>query len=330
MSSKSLTILELAALAGAELSAEFKSSQQAQQRISRIASLTDARSGDASFLSNPKLVDQLRNTQASVVFVRAADVTAVPATSVALILKDPYLAYARASQYWANAAMPGIHPQAYVAPSARVAATASISAFAYVGEGAVIGERTVLHPRATVLDHCVVGSDCILHSGAVIGADGFGFAREADRWVKIAQLGKVVIEDEVEIGANTTIDRGAINDTRLCKGVKLDNQIQIAHNVVIGENTAIAACVGIAGSTIIGKRCTIGGAAGIIGHLTIADDVHISAFTLVQSSIKKPGHYTGVYPLEEHAAWEKNAATLRQLSKLRDRVRSLEHPDSSE
>jgi UDP-3-O-[3-hydroxymyristoyl] glucosamine N-acyltransferase len=296
----------------------------ASKTITRLNSLQDAKPDEASFLSNPKLISQLKATQAGVVFVREADASSCPSTTIPLIVKDPYLAFAKASQHWAIKTTAGIHPQAYVAASAVVAKSASIGAFAYVGERAVIGEGTVLHPRATVLNDSLIGKNCILHSGCVVGSDGFGFAPEHKTWVKIAQLGRVMIHDDVEVGANTTIDRGALKDTVIHRGVKLDNQIQIAHNVVIGEHTAIAACVGIAGSTTIGARCTIGGAAGVIGHLTIADDVNISAFSLVQSSITQPGQYTGVYPLEPHAHWEKNAATLRRLAKLRERVQSLE------
>ncbi len=322
----SLTIAQLAALTGATIPIGADENYQ----VMHLANLADAGPDAVSFLSNPKLSSQLSATRAGAVLIKSADVIHCPASTIALMVQDPYLAFARLSQHWAKTLSSGIHPQAYVAPSAKLAANVSIGAFAYVGEHVVIGERTILYPRATVLDGTQIGADCILHSGCVIGADGFGFARDGQAWVKIAQLGRVVIGNEVEVGANTTIDRGALKDTVIADGVKLDNQIQNAHNVVIGEHTAIAACVGIAGSTTIGKRCTIGGAAGVIGHLTIADDVHISAFSLVQSSISKPGHYTGVYPLEEHAAWEKNAATLRQLNKLRGRVKQLEQASPKE
>lgn len=299
------------------------------KKFHKLAPLSEATAQDLSFLSSAKLNTQLKTTQAGAVLLREEQAVLCPAHTIAIVVKDPYLAYAKVSQWWQQARgarpPPGIHPLAYVAPSAQVAPDAVISAFAYVGERVVISGGTWLHPRATVLDDCKIGHNCHLHSGCVVGADGFGFAKEGAAWVKIEQLGGVAIGDDVEVGANTTIDRGAISDTRIGNGVKLDNQIQIAHNVVIGENTAIAACVGIAGSTIIGARCTIGGAAGIIGHLKIADDVHISAFSLVQSSIDKPGQYTGVFPLDEHSSWEKNAASLRQLSKLRDRLRQLEN-----
>jgi UDP-3-O-[3-hydroxymyristoyl] glucosamine N-acyltransferase len=320
---RTISIAELAELVGASIPPSVSPASLALH-ISKLNSLADAKPDEASFLSNPKLFAQLQATRAGVVFVKATDVTACPAGTVALLVKDPYLAFARASHHWANKPATGIHPQAYVAATAKVAASATISAFAYVGERVVIGEGTLLHPRATVLDDSQIGENCILHSGCVVGSDGFGFAPADKTWVKIAQLGRVIIHNDVEVGANTTIDRGALHDTVIHRGVKLDNQIQIAHNVVIGEHTAIAACVGIAGSTTIGARCTVGGAAGIIGHLSICDDVHISAFSLVQSSISQPGQYTGVYPLEAHASWEKNAATLRRLAKLRERVQQLE------
>ncbi len=323
-----LTSLSLAELLRLLPSAKLVAGIDTAKTFHKLSSISEAGAQDLSFLSSAKLAAQLQTTQAGAVLLREEHAPLCPAHTIAIVVKDPYLAYAKVSQWWSVAQggkpPPGIHPLAYVAPTAYVAPDAVISAFAYVGERAVIGAGTWLHPRATVLDDCKVGRHCHLHSGCVIGSDGFGFAKDGAVWVKIEQLGGVVIGDEVEVGANTTIDRGALSDTRIGNGVKLDNQIQIAHNVVIGDNTAIAACVGIAGSTVIGARCTIGGAAGIIGHLKITDDVHISAFSLVQSSITKPGQYTGVFPLDEHASWEKNAASLRQLSKLRDRLRRLE------
>ncbi|HNQ75368.1 MAG TPA: UDP-3-O-(3-hydroxymyristoyl)glucosamine N-acyltransferase, partial [Pseudothauera hydrothermalis] len=194
-----------------------------------------------------------------------------------------------------------------------------------IGRGVVIGEGTRLHAGVTVYHDCVIGKGCIVHAGVVIGADGFGFARERDgRWIKIPQTGRVIIGDDVEIGANTTIDRGALDDTVIGNGVKLDNQIQIAHNVRIGEHTAIAGCVGIAGSTTIGARCMIGGQAGIIGHLVIADDVVVSAGTLVTKSIRRAGVYTGNLPVQSHPDWVKNFAHLRHLDDMAARIRALE------
>jgi len=235
-----------------------------------------------------------------------------------------------------------VHPSAVVEPGARIAADASVSALAFVGAGArvgggaiigaqahvgagaEVGEATVLKPRTVLAQDCRIGARGIVHSGAVIGADGFGFAPTQGRWEKIEQLGAVVIGDDVEIGANTCIDRGALEDTVLEDGVKLDNLVQIAHNVRIGAHTVFAGCSAVAGSTRIGKRCMIGGAASIVGHLEIVDDVQITAGTLVTRSIHLAGRYSGAFPFDDNASWEKNAATLRQLHALRDRIRALE------
>jgi UDP-3-O-[3-hydroxymyristoyl] glucosamine N-acyltransferase len=206
----------------------------------------------------------------------------------------------------------------------RLGDGAVIGAHAIVGRGAEVGAATRLAARVTLGERCRIGVRGIVHSGAVIGADGFGFAPAEGRWEKIEQLGAVRIGDDVEIGANTCIDRGALGDTEIADGVKLDNLIQIGHNVRIGEHSALAGCVGVAGSAVIGKHCTVGGAGMILGHLELADHVHISAGSLVTRSILKPGQYTGVFPIDDNASWEKNAATLRQLHALRDRLRVLE------
>ena len=202
--------------------------------------------------------------------------------------------------------------------------TARIGALCVVERGARIGAQTVLKPRVTVGEDCVIGDRCIVHSGVVIGADGFGFAPNAGAWEKIEQLGAVRIGNDVEIGANTCIDRGALSDTVLEDGVKLDNLIQIGHNVRIGMHTAMAGCAGVAGSATIGAHCTVGGGAVVLGHLRIVDHVHISAASVVTRSINRPGHYSGFFPIDDNAAWEKNAATLKQLHSLRDRLKALE------
>ncbi len=200
-----------------------------------------------------------------------------------------------------------------------------IGAGSVVGDDCVIGAATRLHARVTLYASCVVGDRCVLHSGSVIGADGFGFAREADAsWVKIPQIGRVLIGNDVEVGANTTIDRGALDDTVIGNGVKLDNLIQIAHNVHVGEHTAMAACTGVAGSTHIGSRCMIGGSVNIMGHSEIADDVIVSAVTFVSKSITEAGVYTGSLPSMEHREWSRNFARIRQLDSMADRLRSLE------
>ena len=217
-----------------------------------------------------------------------------------------------------------IHPSAVIDPDAQIDPTARIGALCVVERGARIGARTVLKSRVTVSEDCIIGARCLLHPGVVIGADGFGLAPHQGAWVKIEQLGAVRIGDDVEIGANTCIDRGALEDTVIEDGVKLDNLIQIGHNVRIGKHTAMAGCVGVAGSADIGAHCTIGGGAIVLGHLTMADGVHISAATVVTRSILKPGQYTGMFPIDDNAAWEKNAATLKQLHALRERLKALE------
>jgi UDP-3-O-[3-hydroxymyristoyl] glucosamine N-acyltransferase len=213
---------------------------------------------------------------------------------------------------------------AYVGSGARIEAGAVIGAQSYVGAGAQVGADTLFKPRMVLSDGCRIGARGIVHSGAVIGADGFGFAPSGGRWEKIEQLGSVLIGDDVEIGANTCIDRGALEDTVIEDGVKLDNLVQIGHNVRVGAHSAFAGCVGVAGSAKIGKRCTAGGGAIILGHLELVDDVHITAATVITRSIMKPGQYSGLFPFDDNASWEKNAATLRQLHSLRERLRALE------
>jgi UDP-3-O-[3-hydroxymyristoyl] glucosamine N-acyltransferase len=193
-----------------------------------------------------------------------------------------------------------------------------------VERGAQVGADTVLRSRVTLGEDCVIGARCVVHSGVVIGADGFGFAQEQGAWVKIEQLGAVRIGDDVEIGANTCIDRGALADTVIEDGVKIDNLVQIGHNVHVGRHSAMAGCVGVAGSARIGERCTFGGGAIVLGHLSVVDDVHVSAATVVTHSLHRPGHYTGMFPIDDNARWEKNAATLKQLYRLRERTKALE------
>ena len=309
--------------------------------ISGIAPLDAAGPGQISFLSNPKYRGQLATTHAAAVIVDAAAAESCPVAAV--VTPQPYLYFARLSQWLAGPLRPppGIHPFAVVEtevpPSAAIGANAWVARGARIGENAVIGancsigpdaeigDDSWLHPNVSVYAGCRIGRRAIVHSGAVVGADGFGFARETDgAWVKIAQTGRVLIGDDVEIGANTTIDRGALGDTVIEDGVKLDNQIQVAHNVRIGAHTAMAGCVGIAGSATIGRRCTVGGGAILLGHLQIADDVHVSAGTLVAKSIADAGSYTGTVPFMEHAAWLKNFARLRHLDAMADRIRALE------
>lgn len=308
--------------------------------ISRICPLENAGPGDLAFFSNPKYHHQLATTHAAAV-IMAPPMVAGP--SAAILTPQPYLYYARVAQ-WLNplpVPVPGVHPSAVV--EGVVAATASIGPNVWIGPGATIdadvvidancsigaevriGAGTRLAGNVAVYSGSRIGVRCLVHSGAVIGSDGFGFAREADgAWVKIPQVGRVLIGDDVEIGAGTTIDRGALGDTVIGDGVKLDNQIQIGHNVQIGAHTAMAGCVGIAGSAVIGARCTVGGAAVILGHLHIADDVNISAGTLVAKSINSPGTYSGTVPFLEHGDWLKNFSRLRHLDAMADKIRALE------
>jgi UDP-3-O-[3-hydroxymyristoyl] glucosamine N-acyltransferase len=309
--------------------------------VTGIATLDGASSRQLSFLANPKYRSQLASTQAAAVIV--APDTAADCRTAAIVTPQPYLYFARVSQ-WLNAPEPparGVHPTAVV--ETEIPASCSIGPHAWVGPGAKLGEDVVvgancsvgpgvsigagswLYPNVAIYRDCVIGARAIIHSGAVIGSDGFGFARESDGgWVKIPQTGRVVIGDDVEIGAGTTIDRGALADTVIEDGVKLDNQIQVGHNVRIGAHTAMAGCVGIAGSATIGRRCTVGGGAVILGHLKLADDVNVSAGTLVAKSIPTPGNYTGTVPFLEHEAWLKNFARLRHLDAMADKIRALE------
>jgi UDP-3-O-[3-hydroxymyristoyl] glucosamine N-acyltransferase len=245
-----------------------------------------------------------------------------------IVADDPYHYFALLTQLWkkshAGAAGARIHPSAVIDPDAQVDPTARVGALCVVERGARIGPGTVLKSRVTVSEDCVIGARCLLHPGVVIGADGFGLAPHAGAWIKIEQLGAVRIGDDVEIGANTCIDRGALEDTVIEDGVKLDNLIQIGHNVRVGRHTAMAGCVGVAGSADIGAHCTVGGGAIVLGHLKLVDNVHISAATVVTRSILKAGQYTGMFPIDDNAAWEKNAATLKQLHTLRERLKALE------
>ena len=306
-----------------------------------IATLDAATADQISFLANPKYLAQLAATRAAAVILAPEASAACPVA--AIVTPQPYLYFARVAQ-WLNPPPPpaaGVHPSAVV--EAELPASVSVGPHAWIGAGARIGENAVvgagcaigagaevgagslLHPRVTIAAGCHVGARAIIHSGAVIGSDGFGFARDdAGAWVKIPQTGCVIVGDDVEIGANTTIDRGALEDTVIGDGVKLDNQIQVAHNVHIGANTAMAGCVGIAGSARIGAGCTVGGGAIILGHIELADGVHVSSGTLVAKSITTPGSYTGTVPFMAHAEWLKNFSRLRHLDAMADRIRALE------
>jgi UDP-3-O-[3-hydroxymyristoyl] glucosamine N-acyltransferase len=286
-----------------------------ETQVRQVGSLERAAAGQITFFSNRKLHAKLSETGASAVILapESEQLTRLPR----IVADNPYAYFARVSQLFNPVVTqpPGVHPSAVVAPTAVLGKGVSIGAGCVVGEGVTIGDESCLYPRVVVYRGCVLGRRVVIHAGAVIGADGFGIAAEEGKWVKIPQIGGVRIGDDVEIGANTTVDRGALDDTVLEEGVKLDNQVQVGHNVRIGAHSAVAGCVGIAGSADIGRHCTIGGAAMIHGHIRIADRVHVSAGTLISSSILKPGTYTGIYPFDEHEAWRRSAARLRRLSK---------------
>lgn len=296
--------------------------------ISRIAPLDSAGPGDLSFLSNPRYQQQLAASKAACVIVAPAMRDAAMQRGACIVAPDPYVYFARATQLWKQLHTPallrGVHPSAVVDPQAQIDPTAYVGPLCVVERGARIGAHTVLKSRVTVGENCVVGARCLLHAGVVLGSDGFGFAPERGTWVKIEQLGAVRIGDDVEIGANTCVDRGALDDTVIENGVKLDNLVQIGHNVHVGQHVAMAGCVGVAGSARIGAHCTVGGGAIVLGHLQLAENVHISAATVVTRSLNKPGVYTGMFPVDENNKWEKNAATLKQLHSLRERIKALE------
>ena len=336
----SYRLSEIAARLGGHLIGD--PDQVAQTRITQIATLETAQPTHISFLTNSKYRAQLASTQAGAVILGTddADATGLPR----IISDNPYAYFAKVSALLnpLPKALPGTHPTAVIGAGAKIAKTASIAATAVIGEGAAIGAHSVigagcyigaqvvigaharLYPRVVVYHGCVIGDRLIAHSGVVIGADGFGIALDEGHWIKIPQIGRVVIGDDVEIGANTTIDRGALDDTVIGDGVKLDNQIQIGHNVRIGAHTAIAACAAIAGSATIGSHCRIGGCSGILGHIHIADHVEIASFTMISKSIREAGSYTGIFPFAETGVWRKNTVHLRHLDELVKRIKTLE------
>jgi UDP-3-O-[3-hydroxymyristoyl] glucosamine N-acyltransferase len=315
-----------------------------QQSFAKLASLESADSDSLSFFSDPKRKAALNRSRAAVLVVSMAFVPAVPEGKTLIVVPNPYLYFARLTRLFAPTFDAShIHPTAVIDPTVSLGERVSvgpnvvIGAHSNIGTGSIIdancvigsrvdlGSECILFPNVTIYSGVRIGDRSRVHSGTVIGSDGFGYAPDTNKaWVKIEQLGGVEIGCDVEIGANCTIDRGAINNTVIADGCKLDNQIQVAHNVQIGARTAIAACVGIAGSASIGADCLIGGAAGILGHLNVCDGVTISAMSLVTKSIVTPGMYTGIFPLQSNADWERSAVLIKQLDALRQRIRTLE------
>jgi UDP-3-O-[3-hydroxymyristoyl] glucosamine N-acyltransferase len=316
--------------------------------IDGVGTLAGAGPGQLSFLSNSKYTAQLAATRAGVVVLSGENLGDCP--TAALVADDPYVTYAKIAALFERhpAAPPGVHPTAVVSAGAQVSDSASIGPGCVIADGAVIGDGAILGP------HCIIGEDCIVgahsrlvarvtlvtrvtlgkrvlvHPGAVIGSDGFGLAFDKDHWVKLPQLGGVRIGDDCEIGANTTIDRGALDDTVLEEDVRLDNQIQIAHNVYVGAHTAMAGCAAVAGSAKIGRYCMIGGNAGVLGHLELADRVTITAKSLVTHSIREPGEYSSGVPLQDNRQWRKNAARFKHLDEYARRLAALEKDSNNE
>ncbi len=321
----SMTLQELAEQIGAELRGD------GSQTVTGVNTLDSAGNSDITFLVNRRYRRFLSITAAAAVILTEKDADDCPVPT--LVSNNPYLAYARAASLLQDkpANQPGIAPSAVISDRADIHPQASVMANAVVEDGAHIGAGTVIGPNCvigrnvrigdftrllanvTVCHDVDIGRRCLIHPGAVIGADGFGLARDGERWVKVPQLGSVHISDDVEIGANTTIDRGALKDTIIEEGVKLDNQIQIAHNVVVGAHTAIAGCTGVAGSSRIGKRCMIGGGVGISGHIEIADDVTVTGMSLVDKSIREPGIYSSSLPARPVREWNRRLARLNRL-----------------
>lgn len=332
----SLTIREIAERVGAQLVGEGST------RISRVAPLPSAGTDAITFLVSARYKAHLRSSSAGAIILSAELAKDCPVT--ALVSDNPYATFARVAQllHPLKAVSGSVHPTAVVADGAEVHPTVSLAAHAvidvgarisarcmigagcYVGKHVVLGTDCRLSPKVTLCDHTQLGARVVMQPGAVIGSDGFGYANDEGRWLKIPQLGRVVVEDDVEIGANTTIDRGTLDDTYIERGVIVDNQVQIAHNVRIGAFTAIAGCVGIAGSTTVGRNCTVAGAVGIVGHIKIADNVHITAMSLVTKSITKAGRYSSGLPLQANTHWRKNTVRFGHLDDLARRLSAVE------
>lgn len=314
----------------------------AEKAITGLATLQEAGPAQLSFLANPQYRKYLPDSKAGAVLLKAADAEGYAGD--ALVVADPYLAYARISHLFdpKPKAVAGVHPTAVVAADAQVDSSASIGAFAVIESGAcigpavtvgahcfigarsVVGEGGWLAPKVTLYHDVRIGKRVVIQSGAVLGGEGFGFANEKGVWQKIAQIGGVTLGDDVEVGVNTAIDRGALADTVIGNGVKLDNQIQIAHNVQVGDNTAMAACVGISGSTKIGANCMLAGGVGLVGHIEICDGVFVTGMTMVTRSITEPGAYSSGTAMQPAAEWRKSAARIRQLDDMSRRLQQVE------
>ncbi len=315
-------------------------------QIEGIASLINATNKQISFLSNPKFAKSLHETKAAAVIIQPS--FQQKCHSALLLSDNPYLSFAKLTAFFNDAPEPfqGVHPRAIIHADAEIHKSASIGANVVISAKTIVGANTIIEPNCVIAENCIIGANCHLHanvtlyhcvrmgdfvnihSGSVIGADGFGFApsitEDKKGWQKIYQLGGVKIGSYVDIGANSCIDRGALEDTVIENGVIIDNQVQIAHNCIIGENTAIAGCVGIAGSTLIGKNCTLAGGVGVAGHLEITDNVHVTSMSLVTGSLLKSGSYSSGTAMMDTKAWRKSAVRFAQLEKMQERIKKIE------
>lgn len=311
--------------------------------VTAVAPATHANATQITFLANPKYRQEVLESKAGAIIVSAKNAHLFEGYNL-IIVDDAYLYFAKVARLFCPVvkARSGIHPTAVVEKTAQIPVSCEIGAHVYIGENTVLGENcrilagtvvehdcvlgdeTVLHPNVTIYHGCILGKRVEIHSGSVIGADGFGLAFAGDGWFKIPQTGAVTLHDDVEIGANSMVDRGAMTNTVVGRGSKIDNQVQIGHNCHIGEHTVIAACVGISGSTKIGNYCIIGGAAMFVGHIEIADKTTIGGGTAVTHSIKEAGHYATCYPMQTHKEWAKNAVHIRHLSEMNKRIKALE------
>ena len=313
--------------------------------VTDVGTIQNASKGEITFYSDRSLSQYLALVEASIVVTSKDDASQISDQITKIIAEKPHLYFAQVLElmFSSKGNDAKISSSAYMGSNVKLSDNVTVGPYviieddseisdgvilrsrSYVGKKVKIGRNSVVHPGAFILDECEIGENCVIHSGAVIGGDGFGYVQEKGEWIKVKQVGRVIMQNACEIGCNTTIDRGSIEDTFIGRGVKIDNQVQIGHNCRIGDNTIIAGCVGVAGSVEIGQNCRVGGAAMFTGHLRVCDDVDVSAGSLVSSDILKAGRYTSVYPLSEHAAWKKNAAALRKLSEMNKRIKELEN-----
>ncbi len=313
--------------------------------VTNVGTIKNAEKGQIAFYSDRSLSSYIPKVEASVVVVSIEDSDEFNGAITKIIAEKPHYYFSQVLElmFGVDGGVQGVSPSADIGANVRISDEVKVGPHViieedaelsecvilrsrcFIGKKVKIGRNSVVHPGALILEECEIGDNCVIHSGAVVGGDGFGYVQENNEWIKVRQVGRVIVNSACEIGCNTTIDRGSIDNTVIGQGVKIDNQVQIGHNCHIGDNTIIAGCVGIAGSVDIGQNCRIGGAAMFTGHLSVCDNVDVSAGSLVSKSILKPGRYTSVYPLSEHAEWRRNAAAIRKLPDLNKRIKKVEN-----